>query len=98
MDPQTLASTGGVVGNLFFKDKIAQRKADGFKNQTIEAEDFTIKTHPKDTLVMAGGTKFGDETNTLLRQLIETIEKGSEVVLNGDKVGQALALGSSKMR
>ena len=98
MDPQTLASTGGVVGNLFFKDKIAQKKADGFKNQTVEAEDFTIKTHPKDTLVMAGGTKFGDETNTLLRQLIETIEKGSEVVLNGDKVGQALALGSSKMR
>lgn len=98
LDPQTLASTGGAVGNLFFKDKIAQKKANGFKNQTIEAEDFTIKTHPKDTLVMAGGTKFGDETNTLLRQLIETIEKGSEVVLNGDKVGQALALGSSKMR
>ena len=98
LDPQTLASTGGVVGNLFFKDKIAQKKADGFKNQTVEAEDFTIKTHPKDTLVMAGGTKFGEETNALLRQLIETIEKGSEVVLNGDKVGQALALGSSKMR
>ena len=27
----------------------------------INAEDFTIKTHPKDTLVMAGGTQLGND-------------------------------------
>ena len=32
-------------------------------------EDFTIRAHPKDTLVMAGGTKFGDDTNKLLKEL-----------------------------
>ena len=41
----------------------------------INADDFTIKTNPKDTLVMAGGTKLGDETNTLLKELISTVNK-----------------------
>ncbi len=30
------------------------------KQFTIQAEDFVIKTHPKDTLVMAGGTRLGE--------------------------------------
>lgn len=89
-------SSGAIEsGKRYAAERSAALKA---RAQTIDAEDFTIRTHPKDTLLMAGGTKFGEETNALLRQLIETIENGSDVILNGDKVGQALALGSSKMR
>ena len=58
----------------------------------IPAEDFTIKTHPKDTLVMAGGTKFGEETNTLLKELITAVKSGGHVYLDGRKVGESLAL------
>lgn len=48
-------------------------------NQKIKGNDFTITTNPKDTLVMAGGTKLGNsdellaatqETNSYLRQLL----------------------------
>ena len=58
----------------------------------IAADDFTIKTNPKDTLVMAGGTRFGEETNKLLRELISAVKEGGDVVMDGNKVGQAINL------
>ena len=79
---------GGVVSDLpFFKDNMPK---------TIEAEDFTIKTHPKDTLVMAGGTQFGEETNNLLRQLIAAVQAGGDVYIDGNKAGNAMVLASSR--
>ncbi|MGY8867681.1 MAG: hypothetical protein ACKVJK_18920, partial [Methylophagaceae bacterium] len=38
-------------------------------NKEVKVNDFTLRANPKDTLVMAGGTKFGEETNALLKQL-----------------------------
>lgn len=63
--------------------------------QTVKANDFTIQTHPKDTLMMAGGTKLGDageKTNMLLEKLIAAVEKGGDVYIDGNKAGKALAL------
>ena len=45
---------------------------------------------------MAGGTKFGKETNDLLRTLIGAVEKGSIINLEGRKVGQSLVMSSFK--
>jgi hypothetical protein len=64
--------------------------------QKINVEDFQIKTHPKDTLVMAGGTRFGEETNKLLRELIATVREGGDVVMDGNKVGYTLSMAGSK--
>jgi len=78
---------------------IATSKADFRKkdkdNREIEANDFTIKTHPKDTLVMAGGTQLGgsnDETNQLLKKLLGAVERGGDVYIDGNRAGKSLAL------
>ena len=78
---------------------IATSKADFRKkdkdNREIEANDFTIRTHPKDTLVMAGGTQLGssnEKTNELLERLLGAVEKGGDVYIDGNKAGKSLAL------
>lgn len=67
------------------------------KNSIEKVNDFTIQTHPKDTLVMAGGTKFGEETNALLKELITAVKAGGNVYMDGNKVGQALVLSTTKL-
>ena len=63
-------------------------------SKEFEVGDFTLKTHPKDTLVMAGGTKLGeggnsnDEVVSLLRELVN---RNGDVYLDGQKVGNALS-------
>ena len=60
----------------------------------INAEDFTIKTHPKDTLVMAGGTKLGEGGNSndeVVSLLKELVNRNGDVYLDGQKVGNALS-------
>ena len=81
------------------RDKYKNNKSDATSNnpdkQTVKANDFTIQTHPKDTLMMAGGTKLGDageKTNMLLEKLIAAVEKGGDVYIDGNKAGKALAL------
>ena len=37
---------------------------------------------------MAGGTKFGEETNSLLRELITAVNAGGDVYMSGTKVGK----------
>ena len=61
-------------------------------NGSMDVNDFTIRSNPKDTLVMAGGTRFGEETNKLLRELISAVKEGGDVVMDGNKVGQAINL------
>jgi len=63
----------------------------------ITVEDFTIKTHPKDSLVMAGGTKFNEETNALLKELIVAVNKGGNVYIDGNKAGMLLSDARSNM-
>ena len=74
------------------------RKPKKEKNEQ-QVEDFVIKTHPKDTLVMAGGTKLGsdessEKTNALIEKLITAVEKGGDVYIDGNKAGRSLALAS----
>ena len=58
------------------------------KVNQISANDFTIKTHPKDTLKMEGGTKFGDETNTLLKSLLGEMRKSTVLKLDSNALVQ----------
>ena len=77
---------------------------EGFDDQAtaaskhIEADDFTIRTNPKDSLIMAGGTKFGEETNALLKQLISEVSniKG-DVYIDGYKAGQSIFAASNNL-
>lgn len=66
-------------------------------NQIQEYDDFTIRANPKDTLVMAGGTKLGDETNVLLRELITAVKTGGDVYIDGAKVGSAMVMAKTKL-
>lgn len=68
----------------------------GKRYKSLKVQDFTIKAHPKDTLVMAGGTRFGEETNKLLRELISAVKEGGDVVMDGNKVGYTLSMAGSK--
>lgn len=68
----------------------------GKQVNSTDANDFTIRTNPKDTLVMAGGTQFGEETNTLLKELISAVKSGGDVYMDGNKVGQSLVLSTYK--
>ena len=43
---------------------------------------------------MAGGTRFGEETNTLLKELIAAVKEGGDVFIDGNKAGMALNLGA----
>jgi len=88
---------GGTILGLI-RGKVPSRSDFEAQGETfsspINAEDFTIKTHPKDTLVMAGGTKLGgggnsnDEVVSLLRELVN---RNGDVYLDGQKVGNALS-------
>ena len=60
----------------------------------MRVNDFTLRSNPKDTLVMAGGTRFGEETNTLLKELIAAVKEGGDVFIDGNKAGMALNLGA----
>jgi hypothetical protein len=79
-------------------DVAASKKYSGLKESTLNVEDFTIKTYPKDTLVMAGGTQLGEskETNTLLKELISAVKEGRIINLDGRRVNEGLSLATSK--
>ena len=62
------------------------------KLKTIRANDFTIKTHPKDTLAMAGGTQFGKETNDLLRELVREVKASGNTYLDSRKISEVMRL------
>jgi hypothetical protein len=56
------------------KARAAQEELQGMEAQntapnTINAQDFTIKTLPQDTIKIAGGTKLGETDNKILKQL-----------------------------
>jgi predicted DNA-binding protein (UPF0251 family) len=61
---------------------------------SMEVDDFTIKSNPKDTITMAGGTKLGGNVEALLEELISLVKSGGNVYLDGSKVGEALVLSS----
>ncbi len=88
---------GGVTGNKATKTKSAKSSSPTVDNTTddgIYADDFTIRTNPKDTITMAGGTKLGGNVESLLETLIMEVRKGGNVSMDGYKVGEVMALSS----
>jgi hypothetical protein len=103
--PSMAGAAGKGLSNLFGQsDKI--KKGDKIQNaagkisnpdkQTIKANDFTIQTNPADTLVMAGGTQFGKETNDILSKILNAVQSGGDVYIDGNKAGEALVMGTYK--
>lgn len=91
IDGAVVFATALASGEGFFASFRAARanmRQAKMKQDELEVEDFTIRSSPKDTLVMAGGTKFGDETNALLRELITAVNAGGDVYMSGTKVGR----------
>jgi hypothetical protein len=96
----------GLMGPMGVQNLMMKKQMSKFANKKIAAnmalpdvikpDDFTIRQNPKDTLVMAGGTQFGKETNGLLRQLISAVEGGKVINLEGRKVGETLVMSSYK--
>lgn len=97
-----LGLAGTVPDDFYSKGNILQ----GFTtNKTIRAsreqlsesgvnlfDDFTIRANPKDTLVMAGGTRFGEETNSLLKELITEVRNSNNIYIDSRKVNSVLAM------
>lgn len=94
-----------IPGNTLNTPGFVDKKAEGVSalydkykspdDQKFKANDFTITTNPKDTLVMAGGTKLGgndellaaqQETNSYLRQLLA---KDTNLYVDYDKFATA---------
>lgn len=86
--------TGGkLLGGWSTEEEVESAKAQLrlYREGSMDADDFTIRTNPKDTLVMAGGTKFGEETNALLKELISAVKTPNNQVSQG-QIAQAVAV------
>ena len=93
-----IESYPGLYSGMFdAKRSVDQKRIDSLSTKAATLDDFTIRANPKDTLVMAGGTRFGEETNTLLRELIAAVKEGGDVYIDGNKAGQALVMSSYKL-
>lgn len=74
------------------------------KNIEISSKDFIIKTLPEDTVVAAGGTSLGNskEMVQLLTEqnhlLMGILNKEGTIILNGTKMGTAMAVGGYKIQ
>ena len=91
----------GIDAASVARDKYRSNKAEKEEsatptnNATVQMDDFTIKAHPKDTLVMAGGTKLGGDEKKMDRMinlLEQLVTKEGTVYINGNAAGKALAL------
>tara|TARA_R110001606_G_scaffold17101_1_gene67205 strand:+ start:1067 stop:3364 length:2298 start_codon:yes stop_codon:yes gene_type:complete len=71
-----------------------QAQADALPKKDVKLEDFTLRPLGKDTITMAGGTKLGGNVENLLKELIDEVKKGGDVIMDGSKVGSAIALGA----
>jgi hypothetical protein len=65
-----------------------EERAANTKIRKLNLDDFTIRANPKDTLVMAGGTKFGDETNKLLKSMLGEMKKSTVLNIDSSNVVQ----------
>ena len=68
----------------------------------ITADDFTIRTHPKDELVIAGGTNLSGGSNQemigLLQKLVSATEQSRQVTVSGDGENVFSAMGRVPMK
>ena len=90
--------TFGLVGRDADEIEADAKKEINNQPKTLELDDFTIRANPADTLVMAGGTQFGEETNALLRQLIAEVSNiQGDVYIDGYKAGQSIFAASNNL-
>lgn len=87
------AGFGGPTGTAeYVSRRMMRQKAEEKINKTLDLDDFTIRSNPKDTLVMAGGTRFGEETNALLKELITEVRNSNNIYIDSRKVNSVLAM------
>ncbi len=62
----------------------------------MDADDFTIRSNPKDTLMVQGGTQIGNDVVEKLNEVIQAINNSSgDIIMDGKKVGQQIARSQS---
>jgi hypothetical protein len=103
----------GIVANAYSREsrkedlvaskKIAEtQQIKGYDKNEIKVNDFIIRTHPKDELVMAGGTNLGkggnEEVTLLLKELVTAVKSGGNVYLDGTKVGTAMNVSTYRIQ
>jgi hypothetical protein len=98
-----LASTipgAGTAASIGIDTALAARDMSMTTPNEIEAEDFTIKTHPKDEIVVAGGTNLSGGSNqemvSLLKELISATKQGQNVTVAVDGTNVFKAMNTSK--
>ena len=69
---------------------IAQREI--FNKKKADMQDFTIRSHPADTITVQGGTQIGNDVVEKLDQVITAINNmGGDIIMDGKKVGRQIA-------
>jgi hypothetical protein len=83
----------------FLNTSTRAQKRLGEINQEIKADDFTIRTYPKDELVIAGGTNLSGGSNqemvSLLKELVTAAKQGQNVTVavDGNNIFKAMNTG-----
>ena len=104
---EELDSIAGGVGKSSGRYKGVKREIEeqGFKvegDKVIDANDFTIRTYPKDELVIAGGTNLSGGSNQemigLLQKLVSATEQSRQVTVAVDGEAVFSAMGKIPMK
>jgi hypothetical protein len=81
---------------------VNQQVAKATLQGTINADDFTVRTHPKDELVIAGGTNLSGGSNQemigLLQKLVSATEQSRQVTVSVDGEAVFSAMGKTPMK
>ena len=103
--PLGIGFTGGkLLGGFSNQSDVesARTTLQAYKEGTINADDFTIRTHPKDELVIAGGTNLSGGSNQemigLLQKLVFATEQSRQVTVAVDGEAIFSAMGKTPMK
>jgi hypothetical protein len=81
---------------------VNQQVAKATLQGTINADDFTVRNHPKDELVIAGGTNLSGGSNQemigLLQKLVSATEQSRQVTVSVDGEAVFSAMGKTPMK
>ena len=98
-----LASTipgAGTAASIGIDTALAARDMNMNPTNEMDVEDFTIRTHPKDELVVAGGTNLSGGSNQemigLLQKLVSATEQSRQVTVAVDGTNVFKAMNTSK--
>jgi hypothetical protein len=93
---------GGVNPMYAASSDIQQQVARAQIKGTINADDFTIRTYPKDEIVVAGGTNLSGGANQemigLLQKLVSATEQSRQVTVSVDGEKVFSAMGRTPMK